>query len=65
MGYSKAILVPLLAVVFMIVEAITGVKVSEDLQHQVASVIDNAVVVGAILYGTFKNFKKDNQDKEK
>lgn len=57
-NYYKTIVGPLLAVIFLIVSAITGVTVSEDVQVQVVTAIGDFISICLVIYGIFKNHKK-------
>ena len=55
----KSIVAPIVAVVFLAVQGIFGVSVSEELQNEVVGIISNLIAVAVTLYGVFTNTKKD------
>lgn len=55
---SKTMIAPVIAVACMAVQLLFGVKISEELQSQVADAIVNIVLVATAIYGVFKNHTK-------
>ena len=55
----KGIIDPIVAVVFLAVQGIFGISVSEELQNEVIGVVSNVIAVAVTLYGVITNTKKD------
>ena len=55
----KGIIAPIVAVVFLAVQGIFGISVSEELQNEVIGVVSNVIAVAVTLYGVITNTKKD------
>lgn len=62
MKFNKSVILPILAVLAMIVQGVFGVDISEELQNQIAEVVINVIGVSFLIYGVFKNHKKEKQE---
>lgn len=56
----RAIVAPIVAVIFMAIQLVFGVDIGEEVQSQVVESIVNIITVGLIIYGIFVNPKKDS-----
>lgn len=60
----KGIIAPIVAVIFLAVQGIFGVSISEELQNEVIGVIANGIAVGMGVYGVITNTKKGKDTPE-
>ena len=60
--YAKVV-APIVAVVFLAVQAIFGITVSEELQNEVVGAVSNAVAIGIVLYGVVTEGIKKKETK--
>lgn len=60
----KTTIAPIVAVVFLAIQGIFGISISEELQNEVIAVISNVVAVAVTLYGVFKSNEKGNRKAE-
>lgn len=60
----KTTIAPIVAVVFLAIQGIFGISISEELQNEVVAVISNVVAVAVTLYGVFKSNEKGNRKVE-
>lgn len=55
----KTTIAPIVAVLAMAVQLIFGVEIPESLVNEVVVVVSNAIAVFVVIYGIFKNHKKE------
>lgn len=51
----KQLIAPFVAVIFILMQTIFGISISEEIQSQVVDVLVNFVAVGFVIYGIVKN----------
>ncbi len=61
----KTMVLPFIALIALIVQLITGVKISEDVQGQIATAIGDVIAVSLIVYGIIINHKKKEEEEKK
>lgn len=59
MKFNKSIIAPLVAVVSYIVATIFHVELPKDVQGQITDIIVQVAFIGSLVYGIFKNHKKE------
>jgi hypothetical protein len=59
---SRAILVPIIAVLCLAIKSIWGVEIDAPTQAEIANVVSSVVLLGATLVGIFKSYKKDKAE---
>jgi hypothetical protein len=57
MGYKNTVIVPIVGLVALVIKYVTGVDFDQAVQQQVTDVLTNALIVGSLIYGVFKNHK--------
>jgi hypothetical protein len=55
---NKTIILPIIAVIALIIEAVTGQKIDKATQDDVANGLTILVTAGVTIWGIFKNHKK-------
>jgi uncharacterized membrane protein len=59
---SKTIILPILAVLKLILAAF-GINIPEEVINELADALVNLIAVGLVIYGIFKDHKKDKGEK--
>lgn len=56
---AKTIIAPSIAFIFLVIKLTTGIDVDASVQAQVVDVLATGAALSTVLYGIFKNHKKE------
>lgn len=65
MRYDKGIILPIIGLICLIANKLTGIVIGEDIQEQMADAVIYVASVSVVLWGIIKNHKKveDSEDR--
>jgi hypothetical protein len=58
---SKTVILPIIALIALAIQAVTGKQIDQDVQNHVADAVVILVTFVVSVIGIFKNFKKDKK----